>query len=142
MSHRVSRQEGSLDNYKNGVVCKSAWLLHLMKSVSSTTGVVYQIPWLLHLMKGASSHTHLQSSLDCVTSIDELDHFAMQAIVAESQKGQPKTTYAAVMAACEKAGQWELAVKLFEQVDAATLATAAATSTSLHTIPLPALLLS
>lgn len=60
----------------------------------------------------------------------------MQAIVAESQKGQQKTTYAAVMAACEKAGQWELAVKLFEQVDAAIFGTAAPTSTSLRTITL------
>lgn len=31
-------------------------------------------------------------------------------------EGKRSATYSAAMAACEKAGQWELAVKLFDKV--------------------------
>jgi pentatricopeptide repeat protein len=33
-------------------------------------------------------------------------------------EGKRSATYSAAMAACEKAGQWELAVKLFDKVTA------------------------
>ncbi len=40
----------------------------------------------------------------------------MQAIKSEVESGQRSVTYSAAMAACEKAGQWELAVELFDKV--------------------------
>jgi hypothetical protein len=40
----------------------------------------------------------------------------LQVIIAESKKGRRNQAYAAVMAACEKAGHWQLAVNMFKQV--------------------------
>ena len=46
--------------------------------------------------------------------------FCAQAIKHEVDSGKTEgkrsATYSAAMAACEKAGQWELAVKLFDKV--------------------------
>lgn len=40
----------------------------------------------------------------------------VQAIKSEAEGNKRSVTYSAAMAACEKAGQWELAVKLFDKV--------------------------
>ncbi len=39
-----------------------------------------------------------------------------QAVASEARQGHKSATYAAAMGACEKAGQWQLAVQLFQQV--------------------------
>jgi len=40
----------------------------------------------------------------------------VQAVASEARQGQKSATYAAAMGACEKAGQWQLAVQLFQQI--------------------------